>query len=93
MAQLEGKSYEELASMLTDLEDVVDQLKGNSQNFVKDQIDRHAKYGDRMFISAKQLDWLKNLHEEWCGTAQYTTPKEEREVGDNSDMDDDSVPF
>ncbi len=99
MPQLYPKEYDELKTMLTDLAAVVDQLKGNSQNFVRDQIDRHNKYGERMFVSPKQLDWLKNLHEEYVGTVQHVTPKEEREVGEEegrgSLQDDlsDEVPF
>jgi hypothetical protein len=98
--QLESKSYEELKTILTDLEAVVDQLKGNSKNFVTDQIDRHAKYGDRMFISSKQLDWLKNLHEEYVGTvlnaegrARSGENEEERGERERDDDIDDEIPF
>lgn len=85
MGQLSSDDYTKLKDMLTDLAGVVDQLKGNSKSFVEDQISRHEKYGDRMFISMKQTQWLRDLHSEYVGTVAHATPKEEREVGEEDD--------
>lgn len=97
MGQLSSAEYVQLKDLLTDFEGVVDQLKGNSKSFVEDQISRHAKYGDRMFISPKQMQWLRDLHSEYIGTVSHSTAKEERELGDEDDDRgddmDDEIPF
>jgi hypothetical protein len=50
-------------------------LYGAANGFVNDQVERKKQYGERMFVSPKQVAWLERLHEEFVGTAEPAEPK------------------
>jgi len=100
MPQLEPEQYAEFARILAELEPVVDKVYASGQNFVRDQIERNKTYGERTLVSAKQMDWLKKIHDEFVGTAEPGGPKELQgsdfagrgDPRSDRDMDDD-IPF
>lgn len=53
--------------------------------------EKNKLYGARVFVSPKQFDWLKRLHEEFVGNTAH-----EKSSGDDNDhdpRDDDGIPF
>ena len=75
MPQLEPAEYSRISLVIDELADVVDDLKESARNFVSDQIERKKQYGERMFLSPKQINWLDSLHNEYVGTAEQPGPK------------------
>lgn len=65
---LSDDQHERLELILDGLEAVRAKLSERSRTFVDDQIARHAKYGQQMFLSPKQEKWLTDLYEEHVGT-------------------------
>lgn len=59
----------ELRQIIADLSELTS-LSSNAQAFVADQKSRLDQWGDRMYISQKQYDWLKSLHNEHVGTLE-----------------------
>lgn len=87
---LNDKEYAELVDMLRDLEGHIPSMRGNSGSFVRDQVDRHNKYGQSILISDRQMSWLRNLHDEFVGTRdQEPAPLN---IHDRDDIDDE-VPY
>lgn len=78
---LTEEQNERLTAILQALEPEIKNLGQASQNFVRDQIERHAKYDDKMFISPKQKAWLEDLYEKYAGGA--------KEVGNSRDAEHD----
>lgn len=65
---LSPEENERLADMLERLRPEVPRLKNDWQkSFIKDQIERHAKYGADMFLSAKQWAKIKEIYNETIG--------------------------
>lgn len=54
-------------------------LSDRSRTFVDDQIARHARYGQSMFLSPKQEKWLTDLYEEHVGTKPETVDQDDPE--------------
>lgn len=71
MPQLDYEEFSRVSQIIDELADVVDDLGQASKNFVSDQIARKKKYGGAMFISPKQILWLKDLHEKYVGTTDH----------------------
>jgi hypothetical protein len=97
---LSDEMNERIGVLLENLGTVRAKLNGRAQGFVDDQIARHDKYGHRMFLSEKQLDWLESLHKEHCPGVPLPPgelqPDDDGDPGpqhpDVNDMDDD-IPF
>lgn len=93
MPALGAKDYAEFSRILEELGPEVDNLNGASQSFAKDMIEKNQLYSERVFVSPKQLDWLKRLHEEFVGdTAHEKSSGDDRDPRSDKDMDDD-IPF
>lgn len=103
MPQLYPEEYSRVSLVIDELAPLAAEgkLYDAANGFVNDQVERKKQYGERMFISPKQIAWLDKLHEEFVGTAEPQEPKgvdEEvkrepsRATRRNSDMDDD-IPF
>lgn len=97
---LTEEQNERLTAILQALEPEMSKLGQASQNFVRDQIERHAKYDDKIFISPKQKAWLEDLYERYAGgTKEVGDSREEpwrQEEPDDEDqhpLDRDEIPF
>lgn len=86
--KLSETEYKKLSSLLEDLgkPEVLGALNDKSAEFVRDQVKRHNRYGEEMFVSDKQMSWLTSLHEEFVGT-EAAEPK-----GIDEEMNDE-VPY
>ena len=100
MPQLDASEYARMALVIDELAPLAEEgkLYEAANNFVNDQVERKKQYGERMFLSPKQIAWLERLHEENVGTAA-PEPKgvdqNIRRLHDDqgaSDLDDD-IPF
>lgn len=88
MPQLNANDWAEVARIIDELEPEVGGFSYDAaNNFVRDQVERKRQYGERMFISEKQIAWLKRLHEEYIGDTAH-------EQEDDGDLDmNDKIPF
>lgn len=94
MPQLSERDYPEFSRMLEELAPEVDGMKDVPRNFLSDMIEKNRLYGERVFVSPKQFDWIKKLHEEFVGdTAHEKSSGDDRDPRSNSDMDDSDIPF
>lgn len=64
---LSDRECELLEAMLEALEPVSARLTAKSRQFVSDQRNRYAEWGNRMMLSPKQWNWLHELYEEFVG--------------------------
>ncbi len=94
MPQLEAKEYARVALIIDELAPLAEEdgLYEAANGFVLDQAERKKQYGERMFVSAKQIAWLEKLHDEFVGTAETKEPKGVDSQMNDHDMDDD-IPF
>lgn len=98
MPALDEADYAKFSQMLEELEPEVSRMNGSPFNFLTDMIDKNKQYGERMFVSPKQLDWIKKLHEEYIGDTDHGAERDagngSQSLGQNRDrgMDDD-IPF
>ena len=98
MPQLEAEEFARVASVINELAPLAEEgaLYEAANGFVNDQVERKKEYGERMFISPKQIAWLDKLHDEFVGTAEPQEPKgiDGRRDDPRSDEDmDDSIKF
>lgn len=96
MPALNETDYAKFAQMLDELQPEVARMNGSPFNFLTDMIGKNEQYGERVFVSAKQFDWIKKLHEEYIGdTVHEKSAKQLRaEERDDRDRDmDDDIPF
>lgn len=96
MPQLDPERYALFKQAMEGLEPELKKLNDTPRKFVEDQLQRHEQYGERMFVSDKQFNWMKQLHEEHVGpldtaSAQAASPRRDL-LGDDGDMDDE-IPF
>jgi hypothetical protein len=100
--------FNEMKDKVTDLNAINGELYQSAQGFITDQAARLEQYGQRIFLSPKQVNWIRDLHEKYCGTAPAQPARQERGVDqqmrersenpahgfrrDDDDMDDE-VPF
>lgn len=82
--KLSDEEYQRLVDLLTGLEGHIPEMRGNSQQFVRDQVARHKQWGQEMFISEKQMSWLQSLHDEFVGT--HDPEPDEFDFGLNDEM-------
>lgn len=94
MPVLNETDYAKFAQILDELEPEVARMEGSPFNFLTDMISKNKQYGERVFVSAKQLDWIKKLHEEYVGDTDHTGSDVDRDGARprGRDMDDD-IPF
>lgn len=95
MPALDEKDYAEFNRILEELGPEVDNMQATPQSFVRDMIEKNGLYGERVFVSPKQFDWLKKLHEEFVGDTAHEKSAPEadnRDPRSDRDMDDD-IPF
>lgn len=59
---LNPKQSERLTEILQVLGAEIDSITGASNQFVKDQIERHKQWGEDMRLSPKQWAWLEDLY-------------------------------
>lgn len=85
---LSDEQHVQLETMLQALEPELKEIYPNGQNFVRDQIERFAKYGQDTRISPKQWNWLTKLYEEFA-----EQPEAAPVARAPDELDDDTVPF
>jgi|HubBroStandDraft_3_1064219.scaffolds.fasta_scaffold05013_2 hypothetical protein len=71
MPALDEKTYAEFSRLLDELAPEVDGMKETPRNFMRDMTDKRGQYGERMFVSPKQLAWIQKLHEEYVGDTAH----------------------
>ena len=64
--ELDYQYTDEAIEILGKLEDCYEDLDNGSQNFVDDMTDRMEKWGDRMYVSERQIEWLRRLEDKHC---------------------------
>ncbi len=86
MPALNEKDYAEFCRLIDELAPEVASMKETPQNFLTGMIDKRAQYGERMFVSPKQLAWIRKLHEEFVGDTEFEDEPEGRfsDGGDQS---------
>lgn len=89
MPALNEIDYAKFNQMLEELAPEVDGMKDTPRNFLSDMIEKNKLYGERVFVSVKQFDWIKKLHEEFVGDTDHQASGDPRS---DRDMDDD-IPF
>lgn len=93
MPALGESDYAKFNQLLEELESEVPNMKETPRNFMSDMIEKNKLYGERVFVSPKQLDWIKKLHEEYVGdSAHEKSNGDDRDPRSDRDMDDD-IPF
>lgn len=98
MPALNEKDYAEFNRLLEELGPEVENMKETPRSFMSDMIAKNNEYGERVFVSPKQFDWIKKLHEEYIGDTDHgvgggITKAHDLQGGPgNRDMDDD-IPF
>lgn len=91
MPALNETDYAKFAQMLDELQPEIARMNGSPFNFLTDMIAKNKQYGERIFVSPKQLDWIKKLHEEYIGNTDHGVD-ESYGASKRTDMDDD-IPF
>lgn len=89
---------EYLTLLLQGLEPCCKGIYPNGRKFVEEQIARHEKYGEQMFLSPKQLSWLEAIYKEHVGTLpdkgnQRDEEPEENILDEHDDLLDDEIKF
>lgn len=93
MPQLPPDEYAEISRMIDELQPEIGNFYAAANNFVRDQVERKKEYGERMFMSPKQVKWIKDLHAEYVGNTDTSTPQGvDEQMSRRGDMDDD-IPF
>lgn len=92
MPALNDKDYAEFNRIVEELTPETDNMKETPQSFVRDMAEKNKLYGERVFVSPKQFDWLKKLHEEFVGDTAHEKSSDDRDPRSDEDMDDD-IPF
>lgn len=70
---------EKLTDMLGAIEAEMGALSDWERGFIKDQLDRHAKYGSGIRLSTKQWAMIRKVYEKVTGDAGETPPPNEDE--------------
>lgn len=92
MPALNEADYAKFNQMLEELEPEVARMNGSPFNFLTDMIGKNKQYGERVFVSPKQLDWIRKLHEEYIGDTNHDVDPEADGRYPPRDMDDE-IPF
>jgi hypothetical protein len=81
--------FKELNDKVTDLNAIVDTLYPAAKSFITDQMMRLESYGVRVFMSPRQIRWIRDLHSKFCGTAEARPAKEEQGVDEQMRRNED----
>lgn len=65
--------HRKLTDMLIVIEQDMDSLTASEDAFVKDQIARHKQWGQAIFLSDKQWNWLEKIHAKVSGEGPQAT--------------------
>jgi hypothetical protein len=68
---LTPEQNEELGLILEALEPETKNMDSVPQTFANEQIEKHARYGSRLFLSDKQFAWLRRLYVEFVGPLEH----------------------
>lgn len=71
MPALEPDAYAELNRMLEELDPEIDDMKETPRNFLREMTAKNKQHGEGVFVSPKQLNWIKQLHEEFVGSTDH----------------------
>ena len=71
MPALNETDYARFNQMLEELEPEIPRMQDVPRNFLTDMTAKNREYGERVFVSPKQLDWIKRLHEEFVGDTDF----------------------
>lgn len=97
MPSLYPGAYERLKAMLDALEPEIKDMTGSSPGFIRDMLDKSASYGESMFVSPKQLQWVENLYEKYVGPLDAVGDPIDPQQGARDDTlgndIDDDIPF
>lgn len=92
MPALYPAAYAEFNRMLEELEPEIPHMKSEkARNFLTDQVARNKQYGERVFVSPAQLNWVKALHSEHIGDTDHDPGPREidgRDPRSDEDMED-----
>lgn len=92
MPQLSERDYAEFNRIVEELTPEVDNMNDTPKSFVRDMIQKNSLYGERVFVSPKQFDWLKKLHEEFVGDTAHAKSTDDAPDPNDPRFDDD-IPF
>ena len=87
MPVLEPDAYADFNRMLDELGPEIDDMKETPRNFLRDMTAKKKQYGEGVFVSPKQLAWIKQLHEEFVGNTVHEQEQVEAHNGDPRDAD------
>lgn len=76
---LTSAENDRLADMLAAIEPEMASLSDWERSFIKDQLERHEKYGSGIRISPKQWAVINRVYEKITGDAGETPPLDESE--------------
>jgi len=62
MSQCNSEGVAEFIRLVEELSDFVDDMSEYEQKFIYDQVDKIDKYGDKMFVTEAQLEFLRRLY-------------------------------
>lgn len=77
---LTAEEHEKLADMLAAIEPEMKQLSDWEKGFIKDQLERHEKYGAGIRLSVKQWAAIRRVHEKVTGEPAEQAPPDEDEA-------------
>lgn len=93
MPALNEQDYAKFSQMLEELEPEVENMKETPRNFMTDMIQKNREYSERVFVSPKQLSWIKKLHEEYIGDTDHAQEDPEADGRHPPKDMDDEIPF
>lgn len=88
---LSETALERLNIQLENLTSVAAKLPTRAKAFVEDQVKRVDQWGSKIIMSPKQVQWLDDLHKEYCADAPPLPGDDDRERDEDDeeeDMDD-----
>lgn len=100
MAKLYPEAFEKMKQMVEALAPIADSLPGAAPGFITDMSNKIALYGEEVFCSPKQLEWIKSLYAKHASSDgeplavdEAMSPDRERNDLIGSDDIDDDIPF
>lgn len=102
MPALYPEAFQQMKQKLDALAPIAASLPGKAPEFISDMVQRVETYGERVFVSPGQLNWINSLFEKHASlpgkgaVAQpYGSSEDERReiLGDDPKDTDDEIPF
>lgn len=93
MADVGEEERRKLKPLLEALSHHRGSLSANARDFYDQQVERHAKYGNGMFLSIKQWAWLVSLYEQNCGPIAHLEEDGPEDDEPEHDISDDEISF